>query len=342
MNLTPRLNRLEPNIVIDGAMEIWPEGTSRSIANNTDAYGAVLIKNHNGSTGVTLTASQQTSVPSGTELSFSSQISKTAAGSLAAGTYCFKAYNVEGYDAIRMYKQETSLIFWVKSSIASNRSIAVQNTGFTHSYVQQYNIAQANTWELKVVKLPALNTCPGSINRTSGLGARIVFSIVHGSTYQTASLSQWVSGLLSAGIGEDTTWLTGTNHDFSIAGVMLLPGDWTSLTSAEYQFIRSGKNFQQEFQATQRYYENAGTPGTNVGISRNVAVGSTTVVGFSYKVNKRVAASVVIEYDVSDGGTTTVGAGNNTVDGFNVQVNIGSGSFGSFLDIHSWTADARF
>lgn len=342
MNLTPRMNRIENNLIIDGGMEIWPEGTSRSIANGSDAYGAVLFKNHNGSTGVTLTASQQTSVPSSTELVYSSQLSKTAAGTMAVGTYCFKAYNIEGYDIQRMYNQETSLIFWVKSSVASNRSISIQNAGFTHSHVQQYNIAQANTWELKVLKLPALNTCPGSLNRTNGLGARIVFSIVHGTTYQTSSLNQWVAGLVSAGIGEDTTWVTGTTHNFSITGVMVLPGDWTSLTSAQYQFMRSGRNFQQEIATTQRYYEAQGTPGSNVGLTRSVAVGSTTVLSFGYKVTKRTVATVSIEYDVSDGGTTTVGAGNNTVEGFNIQVNIGSGSFSSFLDTHSWTADARF
>src|SRR5882672_3453078 len=93
---TSRLNRLEPNICIDGGMELWPEGTSRSIANNANAYGGVLFNVINTSSGITLTNSQQASIPSGTNIPFSNQISKTASGTLAAGTLTRSRYIIEG------------------------------------------------------------------------------------------------------------------------------------------------------------------------------------------------------------------------------------------------------
>lgn len=252
--LTPRINRLESNVIIDGAMEIWPEGTSRSIANNTSAYGAVLFQYNNISSGVTITNSRQSSVPSGTNLEFSNQVSKTAAGTLAAGTRQIMHYHIEGNDLKRIWNNEWSLIFWVKSSVASNRSVSLRNASSSHSYVQQYNIAAANTWELKAIRFPAMSTCPGTVNRDNALGAIVGWDIVTGSTYQTSSLDQWVAGNFSSGIGEDTTWLTGTTHDFSIAGAMILPGDWESLTAAGYNFVRATRNFQQEVAASQRYF----------------------------------------------------------------------------------------
>lgn len=255
MNLTPRLNRIENNLIIDGGMEIWPEGTSRSVANNSAAYGSVLMKAANTSTGVTLTNSRQLNIPSNTNLTYSNQISKTAAGVLAAGTISALQYTIEGYDLSRMITKESSLIFWVKSSVVSNRGLSIQNGNASHAFVQQYAINQANTWELKVIKLPALNTCPGTLERTNGAGATVIFSIVSGSTFQTSTLNSWVAGPKFCGIGEDTTWLTGTSHDFSVAGVMVLPGDWTELTSVTYEFVRAGKDFQNELDKTKRFFE---------------------------------------------------------------------------------------
>lgn len=357
--LTPRLNRLEPNIIIDGAMEIWPEGTSRTINASSDAYGAVLFKNHNGS-NVTLTASRQSSVPSNTGLIYSSQLSKTAAGTLTAGTYTFKAYNIEGYDALRIFNQESTLIFFVKSSVVSNRSIAFQNTGLTHSYVQQYNISQANTWQLKAVKLPALNTCPGTVNRENGLAARLVFSVVHGSTYQTSTLGSWVSGLFSSGVGEDTTWLTGTNHDFSITGVMVLPGDWTSLqtNTSAYTFLRAGKNFQDEVAMSQRYfaksYDLNTIPGSTNALPGSMSfatavASSNTAFSAIFPVSMRTTPSVTA-YNPVTGSSATPQRGYTGANNYSASLQA-AGNSGAFwlqgatvIDyyIMHWVADARF
>lgn len=255
--LTPRLNRLEPNLVIDGAMEIWPEGTSRSIANGTSGYGSVLFKTFNESSGITITNSQQSSVPSGTNLQFSNQISKTAAGTLSSTTAIVTRHDIEGYNVDRIYNNDFSVIFWVKSSVVSNRSVSLTNASGSHCIVKQYNISTANTWQLKVVTFPALSVCPGTINRTNGSGLGIRFGVVIGSSQQTSTLGSWQAGSFASGVGEDTTWLTGTNHDFSIAGVMVLPGDWTSLqtNTSAYTFLRAGRNFQQELAMSQRYFE---------------------------------------------------------------------------------------
>lgn len=343
-------------------MEIWPEGTSRSVTNNTSAYGSVLMKTANTSTGVTLTNSQQASVPSGTNLTYSNQISKTAAGTLAAGTISALQYTVEGYDVSKMFNQESSVILWVKSSVASNRSLSIQNGSASHAYVQQYTINAINTWELKVIKLPALNTCPGAIDRVNGAGATIIIPIVSGSNFQTATLNSWVAGPKFSGIGEDTTWLTGTTHDFSIAGVMLLPGDWTELTSAKYDFIRAGRNFQDEMSMSQRYYENSWEFNTSLAAAASASVTMYTTDSsnrFSetvmYKVKKR-ALPTVTSYEstgktvdqaivVAQGSGSPVAGGvavyTPQLDvGFGMQINGGGGTAGRLA--FYWRADARF
>lgn len=302
--LTPRINRNEINAMIDGSMQIWPQGTSISITTGNNAYGSVLFRTYNGATGVTLTNSQQASVPSLGSLPFSNQISKTAAGSVAASTAVYTVYAVEGYDIERFITQSFSVIFWVKSTVASKRSVVIQNASASHSYVQQYQINAANTWEMKVLTFNALNTCPGTINRTNGVGMFVGFGVVAGSTFQTSTLNAWTSGGFVSGTGEDSTWVTGTTHDFSIAGTMVLPGDWTALTAAQYTFVRAGRSWQDEFAKTQRYFEKTYDDGVNPGTATfagavNAHPGSlggtsTTGANWQFKVTKRASPTITI------------------------------------------------
>jgi hypothetical protein len=358
-NLTPRINRLESNLIIDGAMEIWPEGTSRSVANNTSAYGSVLFKLFNNNTGVTLTNSRQASVPSGTNLQFSNQVSKTAAGTLAANTYVVTDYYVEGYDVAPIVNSEFTVIFWVRSSVAATRTCTLRNTGATHTTLRSYTINTANTWELKAVRFNALSTCPGTINRTNGIGCMISFPVVAGSTFQNSTANSWLTGEFLTLSGQDSTWLTGTTHDFSIAGVMVLPGNWEGLTAAQYNFVRAGRNFEDELAMTQRYFEKSYDLNTNpasvttIGAQFSVSINSVDFYDFGgkeFKSSKRVAPIVTI---YAAGGVGQSGAVRDLSNSLDRSVTVSSQSEnryrinGSTLATnaaHAWhfTADARF
>jgi hypothetical protein len=356
-NLTPRLNRMESNLIIDGGMELWPEGTSRALTTGIALYGSVLMQAQNDSAGaITITNSRQASVPSGTNLIYSNQLSKTAAGTLNPGSIVRWRYMIEGYDLQKLWNNEFSIVFWVKSSVASNRSVAIRNgVSVTHSYVQQYNIAAANTWEMKVLSFPALSACPGALDRTNGGGLNVTWNAVVGSTFQTSSLNQWVAGNFISGIGEDTTWLTGTNHDFSIAGVMILPGDWTALTASGYSFVRAGRNFQEEVAMSQRYFAKSYDLGVDPATITSTGRESYTTAGaafyrgtVNFKQQLRSSPTATM-YGHLSGATgvsqrdagTAVGSFSLTVSerGFTYQ------SAGHTINVEysfQWTADARF
>lgn len=292
--LTPRINNLETNVVIDGGMDFWPQGDSISFPNNTGLYGSSMFKLYNLSTSVTLTHAKSTSSPT-TQLASSSSITKTGAGTLAAGSLVQYDYTVEGFDALSIYKEDFSVLFWVKSSVATARSVAVRNSTVSHSFVKTYNINAANTWELKVLKFSSLESSSGITNKDSGVGAFISFPVVGGSTYQTATTNQWISGGFTLATGQDTTWLTGTTHDFFITGVMVLPGDWTAMQSnpASYRFIRAGRNWADEFDMVSRYVEILGG-NPNMVLSSGLSLNTTTATGYlAYKVAKRTTPSIL-------------------------------------------------
>jgi hypothetical protein len=290
--LTPRINNLETNILLDGGMDFWPEGTSRAFINNGAGYGSSMFKFYNLNTGITITNSKDSAVPT-SQLAASNTLSKTAAGTLSASTITQHDYVIEASDVLNIYKQDFSVIFWVKSSVASTRSVAIRNSTATHSFVQNYTINSANTWELKVIKYSALETCPGLIARDPGsVGVFLSFPVVNGSTAQTATLNQWISGSFTSSTGQDTTWLTGTNHNFSISGAMVLPGDWTSLQAnpLAYTYLRAGKNYADEFNMISRYIEvTAAGAQLGGGFSNNTTVANFILL---FKVLKRVAPTI--------------------------------------------------
>jgi hypothetical protein len=310
--------------------------------------GAVLLKAMNGDSSISISNDRSVSVPSGKNLNYSSMLSKTSSGTLTSNTLVRYEYTIEGYDLEKLMTQEWSVLFYVKSSVASKRSFAIRNATESHSLVKQYEINAANTWELKVLKLPALNSFPGTLNRTNGVGIFCTFSIVAGSNLRTSTLDVAVAGAYAAGNGEDSTWLTGTNHDFSLTGIMIIPGDWTAIQSnpAAYEFVRAGRNFQEELMMSQRYYEEGYIKYVSALASGSQGIGGSC----NYRVIKRANPTVIAYKDDSkadinaarnnnDGSTLgSVSVGANTA-GFGANAPSASSnvSYGGF-----WTADARF
>jgi|GEM_PF-3378641 len=359
--LTPRINRLEPNVLINGAMELRQRVAATGGLSNAYAMDRFYVNNLN--TSMTTLVDQSATVPSIGALASSQRVYNTTTGSLVAGTQCDVRYRVEGYDILPLVTSEWTLIFWARSSVAGTYSVAVKNGATTHSYVRQYTISTINTWELKCIKFPALSTCPGALLRTNGIGLEIKWSIVTGTTFQTGSLNQWAAGNFEAGAGQVSSWLTSGN-EFLMTGIMALPGDWEALTSAGYQFVRCGRNFQEELAKAQRYYEKsydqAQVPGTGAGNFNGSWCGSTPSVtgggdrltGPHFAVLKRATPSVVI-YNPNTAGTSAVyevntGA-NKATTGFvgTGEHGVGQiGATGNSLIVNNtylmhWTADAE-
>lgn len=301
-NLTPRINRLERNIVIDGGMRIWPEASAITVPNNSNPYGSVLLKARNNNTAISMAVEKSNVVPAGTGLVNSSKLSKTAAGTLAAGSLTGFEYTIEGYDLDSIYEKEFSIIFYVQSSVASTRSVALRNATESHSFVKQYSINAANTMELKVLTFPALNTCPGTLNRTNGVGLFCTFGAVVGSTLRTSTTNSWVAGAFASGVGEDTTWLTGTTHDMYITGLMILPGDWSGLQAnpSLYSFIGAGASFREEYVLSKRFYEKSWALDVPVGAAQDSKFytgitnsgGGGAVNEIKYETEKRATPSI--------------------------------------------------
>lgn len=155
--------------------------------------------------------------------------------------------NVEGFNSADLgwgtaNAQAVTLSFWVRSSITGTFSGAVANSAENRSYVFNYTVSAANTWELKTASIPGDTS--GIWLTTNGIGLRLRFGLGSGSTYTTTAGS-WGAGNFVQSTGSVS--VVGTNGaTFYITGVQLEAGSVAS------PFER--RDYGRELMMCQRYF----------------------------------------------------------------------------------------
>jgi len=142
------------NFIIDGDFTQWPEGTSQASLASA-AYGPALWQVlETGSTVVTIARS--TDVPTVAQSShnseFSMHIDITTVDSMAdASDFFMIRHMVTGTDYAYLHAKQVTLAFWVKSDVTGTYCVSYQNSASNRSYIQEYTISSADTWEYKTL-----------------------------------------------------------------------------------------------------------------------------------------------------------------------------------------------
>jgi hypothetical protein len=320
-NLTPRIDRLDKNYIINGNLDYWQRGTSLT-AGPAAASGNYLADRFRGdfgtSTNSTVVFSRSTDVPDSVLSAYSHLTSVTTAGTISASTDNILPFyqNVEGTFFRQIHKKSVTLSFFVKSSVSGTFAVSLRNGAAPfRSYVTTFTINSANTWEKKVIQVTLDQSGTWSLDNNAGL--LVSLCPITGSAFNAPSANTWVDGnfLSVAGV---TNWFTnGATLRFS--QVMLLEG-----THANPTFTLAGRNLAEELQLCQRYYEKSydvdTPPNSNTVSSSGAVVVSTASVNtstfISYKVSKRTPAVVTV-YDLAGSGPGKVSWYNTSFVGTN-------------------------
>jgi hypothetical protein len=192
----------------------------------------------------------------------------TGISSLGATDLLVMATMIEGQRVSRLAwgtakASPMSFCFWAAAHRTGTFSGVVQNGAVNRSYVFQFTINAADTWEFKTVTIPNGDTT-GTWDRGNGLGLRLQFALACGTTYQTAP-NVWTAGNFLGATG--TINGAQNNADYLvITGVILVPGlDLPSQARAPLLM----RPFDQEYQICLRYICN-----TNAGL-RFIAAGGS-------------------------------------------------------------------
>jgi hypothetical protein len=272
------------NAIINGNFDFWQRGTSfATIADG--AYFADCWSYHKVGAMVH-TVSRSTTVPTvggDTPLSNYSALvdCTTVDASIAATDYCYLMQTIEGDDWKGYAQRPFVLGFWFRSPKTGIHCVAVQNSGRDRSYVAEFTVAAANTFEFKSVAIPA-SPSGGTWNYTNGVGLRVVFPLVAGTDRQGAAGS-WNSADDIATSNQQNL-ADNVANDAYISQVFLLPGEAAGAMFPPY-------SIEAEYARCQRRYE---------------IIGGGLVPTFQGYAGTGTPLTTNIPFSVRKGGTPTV------------------------------------
>ncbi len=231
-------------LIINGDMAIAQRGTSATTIGNGNSGYHVCDRwrfSEVGSPGGEFTISQSTDVPS--DLGFKSSLKfdvTTADASLAANDLYRLEHRTEAQDMkVLNYgssSAETStLSFWVKSSKTGTYSFHIRQNDDLRGLTKTYTISSANTWEKKIINLPADTT--GVIENDNGIGFQMYWNFATGTDFTGTTQTTWAStadGFVAD--GQAVNLLDSTSNEWYITGVQLEVGTFDSNSIPDFQF----------------------------------------------------------------------------------------------------------
>lgn len=220
----------------------------------------------------------------------------TADTNITAGEYTALIQHIEGYNFRHVVNRPFTLSFWVKSSRAGTYSIALNNVGTAsvpdRSFVSEYTINVANTWEYKTITVPTPVTT-GVWNYLTGIGLTVVFPLNCGVTKAASAPNRnaWVTGHYYASdtqINHSQTAGDGvtTGDRFQLSSVRITPGPLAGPFNP--------RGLAAELALCYRYYESFGG---DTGIEPFGLGFATTTVNATFHLNmqpKRAIPSITI------------------------------------------------
>lgn len=207
------------NKIINGKMEFPQRGTSFPAANGytLDRWVVAL-----GGSGVA-TVTQQADAPPSNEFRNSLRVAVTTANTIIAATdFALVLQRIEGFSARDLIGKTFTFSFWVRSPKAGTHCVAFRNATPDRSYVLEYTVNVANTWEYKAVTVAGGLITAGSWDWGNGVGVDAVFVLAAGSNFQTTA-GQWQTGNFVA-TASQVNCLDTVGNIFAITGVQLEVG----------------------------------------------------------------------------------------------------------------------
>jgi len=269
------------NMIINGAMNVAQRGTSAVTIADATQYRVDRFNAYDNTSGA-FTYEQSTTTPSGEGFINSTKLTVTSADtSIAAGEYAYYAQYIEGTnfsqcDFGNSGAKSVTLSFFVRSSATGTYCVTLANSASNRSFVSEYTISSANTWEKKTITVAGDTT--GTWLTTTGIGLKVFFCLAVGSTYQQ-SAGSWGTTSFAFGSSNQTNWLGTNGNTLYITGVQLEVGD----TATPFEHPRSVGD---ELQRCQRYYNQIQKGAWGV-----ASAGGTPVFHFFPPVEMRVAPS---------------------------------------------------
>ena len=245
---------LQSNAIINGDFNIWQAGTSFAAITN-GAYAADMFAVGIAGTTAVATVSRDIDVPTQAQSNHQSAYSlkvdcTTIDASIDAADAFVLPTRIEGYNFRPFVGKQATLSFWVKSVKTGTYCVSFGSSTADRSYVAEYTINAASTWEKKTITL-TFDYTGGTWDYANGIGLCIGWALATGSSYQGVA-DTWNSAT-DFGTSNQVNFFDNVANNFWLSQVQFELG--SSATVFEY------RQFGDELAKCQRYYRQSNDMG---------------------------------------------------------------------------------
>ena len=321
MARTPNIDIREDyqrNYIINGGFDFWQRGTSAS-QNGLSAGQEYLADRfiYNSDYGTSLDVTRETDHPENGLYSIKYARVTGLTGAVPNDFINFVGQHIEGHNMANLVEKAITVSFWVKVSKAGIYCISLRNPTGGRSYIKEYTVNQADTWEKKSFTVAIENS---TYNLETGVGISLRFTMAAGSNFHGTE-GEWQSGDLHATANQTQLHFADTNDYFQFTQVQITEG------SEALSFRRAGKTVGEELGFCQRYYlrldDGADFGPVASGYIRN---GSTMFGIIDFPVEMRItptletssAAAMQLQYSNTGADTTAISLGSTSSRGTNL------------------------
>ena len=224
------------NLIINGGQQVWQRATATTTITNSSYPTVDRFRCYTG--GATYTSTRSTDVPSGQGFSYSNKFDvATPDNALGAGSFYVFKTRLEGSTCMPLCygtsdAKTITLSFWVKSNKTGTYSISLYKfDGTSYTYVKNYTINTANTWEKKIITITPtagnttfITSSAGQIANDNSHGLDINFILSVGSNHTGGTDDSWSSNLNHYATSSNVNWMDNASNNFYITGVQLEVG----------------------------------------------------------------------------------------------------------------------
>jgi len=244
MTLYTERIRSRKNAIINGNFDVWQRGWPLT---NPQGYTADMWFCTEELTTGSMTVTTSTSPKPNLRCNYAYKINiDTAQSSLTANEYIHLLHRIEGYNFLPLVGHPAVFSFWVYCTTPGTYCVFFRSNNNDRSYVQNFTVNSANTWEFKRIPI-TFDYSGGTWNYTTGIGLCVGFTPCCGTTYQTATTGQWISGNYIASTTISNNFQKTVNNVFLLSQVQLERG--TQATEFEYL------NMEETQAEVYRYYQ---------------------------------------------------------------------------------------